>query len=72
MMHYREIIGAVLILGVLGLAYAIALGHVEEKTSYGFLVVVALLTSPINDFAKWLWARGGANNGNPPADKSGS
>ncbi len=55
--RYRFILGAVLLLGLLALASAIALGHVEEKSSFG-LTPVLLLLSPVSQaLASWAFPR---------------
>jgi hypothetical protein len=48
--RYRFILGS-LIVGTL--VVAIALGHVEEKTSYGLVPVVTILAKVALDFSEW-------------------
>lgn len=39
-----------------GLAVAIALGHVEEKTSYGLVPLLVAITSLATQFAQWAFS----------------
>lgn len=49
----RFVLGAVVLLGLISLAVAIALGKVEEKTSYGLTGVVTILGKVALDFSGW-------------------
>ncbi len=51
--RWKLIIGGCLTLGLLALAAAIALGHVEEKSSFGLTGVFAILGKVELDFAQW-------------------
>jgi len=51
--RYRFILGSVIVLALLLLAIAIALGKVEEKTSYGLVPVVTILAKVALDFSEW-------------------
>ncbi len=43
-----------LVLGIMaGLAVSIALGHVEEQSSYGLMPLLVALTSLATQFAQW-------------------
>ncbi len=50
---YRFILGAIIVGALVALAAAIALGHVEEKTSYGLVPVVTILAKVALDFSEW-------------------
>jgi hypothetical protein len=52
-MKYRMVFGFTLLIGILVLAFAIALGKVEEKTSYGLLDVLTILALLAKDFTHW-------------------
>ncbi len=54
--RWKLIIGGLLTLGLLGLGAAIALGHVEEKSSFGLTAVFALLGKVELDFSSWAFA----------------
>jgi len=51
--RYRFILGATIVGALLLLAIAIALGKVEEKTSYGLVPVVTILAKVALDFSEW-------------------
>jgi hypothetical protein len=51
--RYRFILGATIVGALLLLAIAIALGRVEEKTSYGLVPVVTILAKVALDFSEW-------------------
>jgi hypothetical protein len=51
--RYRFILGATNVGALLLLAIAIALGRVEEKTSYGLVPVVTILAKVALDFSEW-------------------
>ena len=53
--RYRFIVGSVIVLGLMVLALAIALGHVEEKTSYGLTAIMAILAKIALDFSAWAY-----------------
>ena len=53
MERYRFILGATIVGALLLLAIAIALGRVEEKTSYGLVPVVTILAKVALDFSEW-------------------
>ncbi len=55
--RYRLIIGGTILIGLLLLAAAIALGHVEEKTSYGMMGVLSILGKVALDFSEWAFRR---------------
>lgn len=50
---YRFILGFVVVIGMLVLGLAIALGKVEEKTSYGLTAIMAILAKVALDFSEW-------------------
>ncbi len=49
--RYRFILGSIIVLGMMILAVAIALGHVEEKSSYGLTAIMAILAKVVLDFS---------------------
>ena len=49
----RMIFGFVLLTIMAALAAAIALGHVEEKTSYGLMPLLTTLSTLAGAFANW-------------------
>lgn len=49
----RLIFGFCLLLILAGLALAIALGHVEEKTSYGLMPLLTTLATLAGGFTQW-------------------
>ncbi len=49
----RMIYGLVLILILAGLALAIAIGHVEERTSYGLMPILMAIAGLSGQFAQW-------------------
>ncbi len=60
--RWKLAIGAVLTLGLLSLSAAIALGHVEEKSSFGLTAIFALLGKVELDFSDWCF-RGNREKG---------
>ena len=57
----RIVFGFCLLVILAGLALAIALGHVEEKTSYGLMPLMVAISSLATQFATW--AFGGTKRG---------
>jgi hypothetical protein len=51
--RYRLIIGFIVLLGLVALAVAVALGHVEEKSSFGLTAILAILAKVALDFSEW-------------------
>ncbi len=56
--RYRFILGSLIVASLMVLAIAIALGKVEEKTSYGLVPVVTILAKVALDFSDWCFRRG--------------
>lgn len=52
----RMIFGFSLLLILAGLAVAIALGRVEEKTSYGLMPLLTALATLAGSFAQWAFS----------------
>jgi hypothetical protein len=50
---YRFAIGSTIVVALLILATAIALGHVEEKSSFGLTAVMAIIGKLALDFSEW-------------------
>lgn len=53
----RMIFGFGLLAIIAGLAVAIALGHVEERTSYGLMPLLTALATLAGGFAQWAFSR---------------
>ncbi len=53
--RYKVILGCVLVLGVMALGCAIALGQVEEKTSFGLSPILIMLGKVVLDFSEWMF-----------------
>ncbi len=51
--RYRFILGALIVGGLMVLAIFVALGKVEEKTSYGLVPIVTILAKVALDFSDW-------------------
>ena len=51
--RYKFALGALLVLGLMVLAVEVALGHVEEKTSYGLVPILGILGKMALDFSEW-------------------
>ncbi len=56
--RYRFILGSIIVLGLMILAVAIALGHVEEKSSYGLTAIMAILAKVVLDFSDFAFKPG--------------
>ena len=54
----RMIFGFCLLLILAALAAAIALGHVEERTSYGLMPLLTTLSTLAGGFAQWAFSIG--------------
>jgi hypothetical protein len=52
---YKLLIGLLTLVCLIGLAAAIALGKVEEKTSYGLGPILALIGKVVLDFSQWAY-----------------
>ena len=55
--RYRFILGSLIVASLMILAIAIALGKVEEKTSYGLVPVVTILAKVALDFSEWAFRK---------------
>ena len=51
--RWKAAFGFALLLVIAGLALAIAVGHVEEKTSFGLQIILGCLTTISGGFAAW-------------------
>ncbi len=51
--RYRFIVGSLVVVALLVLAIFVALGHVEEKTSYGLMPILAILGKFALDFSEY-------------------
>ena len=59
----RMIFGFILLGIMAALAAAIALGHVEEKTSYGLMPLLTTLSTLAGAFAQWAFSRKDKDDG---------
>jgi hypothetical protein len=62
----RVIVGGVVLMALVVLASMIALGHVEEKNSYGLSAIIAILGKFGLDFSEWCFSRQGGQPTPPP------
>jgi hypothetical protein len=53
----RMIFGFVVFVGLLVLAIAIALGDVQEKTSFGLMGLITIFSNILLDFSRWVFPR---------------
>jgi hypothetical protein len=51
--RYRMIIGGMIVIGTLALATAIALGNVQEKSSFGLGVLLVGVVKMAENFTGW-------------------
>jgi len=51
--RYKFALGALIVVGLMALATAVALGKVEEKTSYGLVPILGILGKMALDFSEW-------------------
>lgn len=51
--RYRFILGSIILLGLLALGTAVALGKVEERSSYGLVPILGILGKVALDFSEW-------------------
>ncbi len=63
----RMIYGLCLLTILAGLALAIAVGHVEEKSSYGLVPVLMAISSLSGQFAQWAFRDKDASKDDEPA-----
>ncbi len=59
----RMVFGFCLLTILASLAAAIALGHVEEKTSYGLMPLLTTLSTLAGAFAQWAFSRKDKDDG---------
>ena len=53
----RMVFGFSLLVILAGLALAIAIGHVQEQTSYGLMPLLTTLSTLAGGFAQWAFTR---------------
>ncbi len=53
----RMIFGSALLIILAALSAAIALGHVEEKTSYGLMPLLTAISVLSGNFAQWAFSK---------------
>jgi len=51
--RYKFLVGYTVVLGLLLLGVAVALGKVEEKTSYGLVPILGIVGKIALDFSEW-------------------
>ncbi len=66
---YRFAIGSTIVVALLVLASAIALGHVEEKSSFGLTAVLAIIGKLALDFSQWAFPGRAAQPSEKKADE---
>lgn len=64
----RMLFGFLVLLIIAVLTGVIAIGHVEESTSYGLIPIITVLATVGGGFAQWAFGAGG-NKGNDPEEK---
>ena len=57
--RWKAAFGFALLLVIAGLALAIAIGRVEEKTSFGLQIILGCLTTISGGFAAWAFGSKG-------------
>ena len=62
----RMMFGFILLAILAGLATAIALGKVEEKTSYGLMPLLVGISNLATQFASWAFAPANEHRDDPP------
>ncbi len=60
--RYRFYLGALVVIGMMTLAIFVALGKVEEKTSYGLSPILMILGKVVLDFAVWAFPNNTTKN----------
>ncbi len=55
---FRFALGTLLVVGLMAVATAIALGHVEEKTSFGLSPILIIFSKVALDFSEWAFRPG--------------
>ncbi len=63
----RMVFGFILLGIMAALAAAIALGHVEEKTSYGLMPLLTTLSTLAGAFAQWAFSHKDKDDGDSSA-----
>ena len=53
----KMFIGTLVVVGLLGLTIFVALGKVEEKTSFGLLPILGSLTTLLGSFGVWVYGQ---------------
>ncbi len=51
--RWKLVLGSLVLAGLIVLAVAVAMGKVEEKTSYGLVPILSLLGKVVLDFSEW-------------------
>jgi len=69
--RWRMIVGGVVILAIVALGVRIALGQVEEKTSYGLNYIMTILGTFCLSFGQWAFpqVKPHMDEGKPEAEK---
>ncbi len=58
---YRFLLGTLLLAGLMAVAVAVALGKVEEKTSYGLSPLLLIFSKVALDFSEWAFRPKGSD-----------
>lgn len=53
----RMIFGFLMLAIIAGITVAVAVGHVEEATSYGLMPLLTMLSTLAGGFAQWAFSR---------------
>lgn len=61
---YKMVFGFVLLIATVALATIIALGKVEERTSFGLPYILGGLSSMSGGFVQWAFSSAGSSDGN--------
>ncbi len=66
--RYRFILGSLIVIALVVLAIAVALGKVEERTSYGLVPILTILAKVALDFSDWMYRGSSQARNADPAD----
>ena len=66
---WKMVIGGVILISLVFLAGAIALGKVEEKTSYGLTPILTILGKFVLDFSEWAYRGAGRRKDEPDKEE---
>jgi hypothetical protein len=72
MNRYRFILGAIIMLGLMALAVAVAMGKVEEHSSYGLIPILGILGKVALDFSEWCFRQSAHRSDEETKPESGA